>query len=188
MNGKLKFMFAGIVVVIAAAAAIVTRGGASRGEAALSNRGGRPIAIHGLRMKSAVITSGSVLAVRNGRAVYRLERTNGEPCFGVGPAAEIGSPGSVVCPRGGFPRAGDPVLDFSVYEGTRRDLRELSLFRVEGIAADGVAAVEFLRPDGDVALRVPVVRNVYSSSAVPKGPVAGFAAVDAAGKRVWRSP
>lgn len=67
-------------------------------------------------------------------------------------------------------------------------MRELALFRVEGIAADGVAAVEFLRPNGKVALSVPVSSNVYATSAVPQGPIAGFAAVDKAGKRLWRSP
>jgi hypothetical protein len=59
---------------------------------------------------------------------------------------------------------------------------------VEGIAADGVAAVEFFRPNGQIALSVPVVDNIYSTSSVPAGPIAGLAAVDKAGKRLWRSP
>ena len=67
-------------------------------------------------------------------------------------------------------------------------MKEFSLFRVEGFAADGVAAVQFFRPNGDVVLSVPVSGNVYSAESVPKGPIAGFAAVDKQGKRVWRSP
>lgn len=189
MNRKLTVLAAGLLLCATlVAGTLVTQLGASRDSATLSNRGRPTIAIHGLRMKSARITTGNVLAVRQGRALYRLNRANAGPCFGVGPANELGSPGSVICPRGGFPRAGDPLLDFSVYEGTRHDVRELSLVRVEGIAADGVAAVEFFRPNGEVALSVPVVGNVYSTSSVPAGPIAGLAAVDKAGKRLWRSP
>jgi len=189
MNARRKLVLAAVLAATALAAAVlVTRGDASRDGATLSNRGGPAVAVRGLRMKLAPIRSGHVLAVRYGRALYRLEPANGAPCFGIGPASDIGTPGSVVCPRGGFPSGGNPVLDFSVYEGTRHDLRELSLFRIEGFAADGVAAVEFFRPNGDVALRVPVSGNVYAAATVPKGPIAGLAAVDKDGKRVWRSP
>lgn len=181
-----------LLVILVGAAVVgglaVTQGGASRDDATLSNRGRPTIAIRGLRTRFARITNGNVLAVREGRALYRLNRANGEPCFGVGPAAELGSPGSVICPRGGFPRAGNPVLDFSVYESTRHELREFSLFRVEGFAADGIAAIQFFRPNGAVALTVPVTGNVYATESVPPGPVAGLAALDKAGKRVWRSP
>jgi len=189
MSGRLRITLA---VALAGAAvvagALVARGHASRDAHTLSNAGGPTIAIRGLRMKIAPIKSGNVLAVRHGRALYRLRLPSGAPCFGVGSASAIGAPASVVCPRGGFPSGGNPVLDFSVYEGTRHDLRELSLFRAEGFAADGVAAVRFLRPNGDVALTVPVSGNVYSAATVPMGAVAGFDAVDKDGKRVWRSP
>jgi hypothetical protein len=189
MSGRLKLAVALAVIGAAAlAGVVVTRGGASRDAARMSNRGGPPIAIRGLRMKLAPIKTGNLLAVRHGRALYRLQLANGAPCFGAGPASDIGTPGSVICPRGGFPSGGDPVLDFSVYEGTRHDFRELSLYRVEGFAADGVAAVQFFRPNGDVALTVPVSGNVYSAASVPSGPIAGFAAVDNQGRRLWRSP
>ena len=189
MSARLKLTLAGVVVLAAIAAAVlVTRGDASRDNARLSNHGGPAIAIRGFRMKFGAIESGNVLTVRHGRALYRLGPANGAPCFGVGPASDIGSPGSVVCPRGGFPSGGDPVLDLSVYEGSRHDVRELSLFRIEGFAADGVAAVEFFRPNGNVALRVPVSGNVYAAATPPKGPIAGLAAVDKDGKRIWRSP
>jgi len=177
-----------VVVGAVVAAVVVTRGDASRDRAALSNRGGPAIAIRGLRMKSATVRSGHVLATRNNRVFYRLTTVNGQPCYGVGPAADIGSPGSAVCQKGGFPSGSNPVLDFSVYEGTRHDAKEFALYRVEGFAADGVAAVQFLRPNGDVALSVPVSGNVYSAAGVPKGPIAGYTAVDRLGKRVWRSP
>jgi hypothetical protein len=190
MSRRLTLALAGILVGAAVVAGVlVTQVGATHDDAALSNHGRPTIAIRGLQMKSARIDSGNVLAVRDGRALYRLNRANGrDPCFGVGSANELGTPGSVICPRGGFPTAGNPVLDFSVYEATRHDVRELSLFRIAGFAADGIAAVEFIRPNGDVAVTVPVIGNVYATADVPKGPIAGFAAVDEGGKRVWRSP
>jgi hypothetical protein len=189
MSGRLKLTVALTLTGAAAVAVVlVTGGGASRDAARMSNRGGPEIGIRGLRMKLAPIKTGNLLAVRHGRALYRLQLANGAPCFGAGRASDIGAPGSVVCPRGGFPSGGDPLLDFSVYEGMRHDFRELSLYRVEGFAADGVAAVQFFRPNGDVALTVPVSGNVYSAGSVPEGPVAGFAAVDKDGKRLWHSP
>jgi hypothetical protein len=188
MSGRLKLTLALLVVAGAAVAGVlVTRGDASGDTASLSNRGGPTIAIRGLRMQSATIHTGNVLATRHDRVFYRLRTVSGDPCFAVGLASDVGSPGSVVCQRG-FPSGGDPVLDFSVYESTRHDVKEFSLFRVEGFAADGVAAVEFFRPNGAVALSVPVSGNVYSAATVPKGPIAGYAAVDNSGKRVWRSP
>jgi hypothetical protein len=189
MTRRVKVALVLLVVAGAAVAGVlVTRGEASRDTASLSNHGGPAIAIRGLRMKLATIRKGSVLGTRHGRVFYRLTTVSGDPCFGVGFASDVGSPGSVVCQRGGFPSGGNPVLDFSVYEGTRHDVRELSLFRVEGFAADGVAAVQFFRPNGAVALTVPVSGNVYSAASPPKGPIAGFAAVDKEGNRVWRSP
>jgi hypothetical protein len=188
MSGRMKLALALVVVAAAAAAGVLgTRGDASRDRAALSNHGGPPIAIRGLRTKVATIRSGSVLATRNGRVFYGLKTVSGDPCFGVGAAADVGSPGSVVC-QGGFPSGGEPVLDLSVYEGKRHDAREFSLFRVEGFAADGIAAIQFFRPNGDVAMTVPVSGNVYSAASIPRGPIAGYAALDKDGKQVWRSP
>jgi hypothetical protein len=176
-----------VVAGAAVAGVLVTRGDASRDTATLSNRGGQTIAIRGLRMRIARIRAGTVLATRHDRVFYRLRTMSGQPCFGVGVATDVGTPGSVMCQRG-FPSSGSPVLDLSVYEGTRHDAREFALFRVEGFAADGVAALQFFRPNGDVALTVPVSGNVYSAATVPRGPIAGYAALDKDGKRLWRSP
>ncbi|HKC22982.1 MAG TPA: hypothetical protein VKB64_10775 [Gaiellaceae bacterium] len=188
MNRRTKLAVALLVVAGATLGGVlVTRGDASRDTATLSNQGGTTIAISGLRMKLATIRAGTVLATRRDRVFYRLTTVSGEQCFGVGVATDVGTPGSVMCQRG-FPSSGSPVLDLSVYEGTRHDAKEFSLFRVEGFAADGVAALQFFRPNGDVALTVPVSGNVYSAASPPKGPIAGYAAVDKEGKRVWRSP
>ena len=179
---------ASITAAATVAAALALRTDASGDHTRLSNAG-RPItALRGLPVRTAKVRGGALLATRADRAVYRLDRASGGPCFGVGPAGDIGNIDAATCTRTAFPVAAHPVLDFSVYEGLRHDVRELSLYRAEGIAADGVAAVQFLRPNGDVALSVPVTQNVYASTDVPRGPITGVAAVDKAGKRLWRSP
>jgi hypothetical protein len=184
-----KLIIAGAVIAAAASATVIaTQGNASRDATKLSNTGRQQVEVRRVVIRSVPIRHGSLLAVRASRALYRLDRKDAEPCFGVGPANDVGNVGAITCPRGGFPRAGEPVLDFSVYESTRHDVRDLSLFRIEGFAADGVAAVEFLRPNGSVAVKVPVAGNVYATTAVPEGPIAGFAAVDKAGKRMGQSP
>jgi hypothetical protein len=189
MSARLKLTSAAAILAVAITAAVVaTRGDASRDGAAFSNHGMATVAVPNLSSRWVRITEARLLARRNGRALYRLTRANGVPCFGVGPADDVGHITAADCPRGGFPTSGSPMLDFSIYEGTRHDAREFSLYRAEGFAADGVAAVEFFRPDGTVVLRVPVKDNVYESSAVPKGPIAGAYAVDKDGKRLARSP
>jgi hypothetical protein len=189
MTTSPKLIIAGAVIAAAATATVIaTQGNASRDATKLSNTGRQQVEVRRVVIRSVPIRHGSLLAVRASRALYRLDRKDAEPCFGVGPANDVGNVGAITCPRGGFPRAGEPVLDFSVYESTRHDVRDLSLFRIEGFAADGVAAVEFLRPNGSVAVKVPVAGNVYATTAVPEGPIAGFAAVDKAGKRLGQSP
>jgi hypothetical protein len=184
---RLLLLAAAVLAAAGAATAIATRGDAS-GQSALSrmSNNGRIVDVaHSPLARRAGVQRGSLLVVRAGRAYYRLD--GGGTCFGTGPAADIGDLGSVDCPRGPFPTSDRPVLDFSVYETTERGTRELSLYRAEGIAADGVSAVAFLRPNGKVALKVPVDRNVFSSTSVPHGPVKGIAALDAAGRELWRS-
>jgi hypothetical protein len=188
MSARVKILVGLAVVAAGAVAAVLaTRGDASRDGASLSNRG-RPISVTSRELKLLKLEHGRLLAVRNDRALYRFTDANGDDCFGAGRANDVGSLGSLVCQRIDFPTTRRPILDLSVYEGDRRGVRELSLYRAEGFAADGIAAVEFFRPDGDVALRVPVAGNVYSTTTVPKGPVWGLAALDRDGKRVWRSP
>jgi hypothetical protein len=177
-----------LLAAVTIVAAFALRIDASGDRTRVSNRGHRVADVRGLVVRSAHADSGTLLAIRGRRALYRLDRADDPPCFGTGPADQIGVVDSATCARGAFPTSAHPILDFSVYEGTRRDVRELSLFRVEGVAADGVAAVEFLRPNGIVALTVPVSANVYATTNVPKGAVSGVAALDKNGKRIWRSP
>jgi len=133
------------------------------------------------------VDKASLLAVRGRRAYYLLETSNG-PCAAVGMPDTPDQLGAAQCPQGHFPTVEHPVLDLSVYESTSHEEHQVGLYRAEGLAADGVAAVQFLRPDGTTALTVPVTGNVYSTTTVPAGAIAGVAALDKGGKRVWRSP
>jgi hypothetical protein len=189
MTRERKFLVvAALLAAVCAATVIATRTEAS-GQGALSrlsNEGRTVDVARSAFARQTGVRQASLLAVRAGRAYYRLDSDG--TCFGAGPAAQIGELGSVDIPLGPFPTSERPVLDFSVYEGTARGSRELSLYRAEGIVADGVSAVAFLRPNGNVALKVPVSRNVFSATSVPKGPIKGLAALDSSGRELWRSP
>jgi hypothetical protein len=190
MSRRTITLVAAVLVASAAAATtIATRTGASEkgGLSRLSNAG-RPVKLQGDVMARQVgVRHTFLLAVRGARALYLLETSHGT-CLGSGSAADVGQIGAVECPQGPFPTAERPVVDLSVYESTSRGRREVSLYRAEGVAADGVAAIAFLRPSGKVALKVPVSGNVFSAASVPPGPIAGIAAFDSADKELWRSP
>jgi hypothetical protein len=190
MSSTRKLMLVGLVLAAAAAAAaIATRTDASpKGALARLSNEGRHVSIKSGTIDSAVhIQHSALLAVRGSRAFYRLDTAKGL-CIGSGPAADVGEIGAVECPQGPFPTAERPVLDLSVYESTNHERHEVSLYRVEGVAADGVAAIVFLRPNGRVAVTVPVRGNVFSAASVPPGPIAGIAAIGTDGGEVWRSP
>jgi hypothetical protein len=189
MNRRRALALAAVTVLAALAAVFAaTRGGASeRGALSRLSNEGRPVAlVPGPVWRRAGVGHLSLLAVRGTRALYRLEANTG-PCVGAGPANVPGKLGTVDCPRGPFPTAELPVLDLSVYEATSHESHEVSLYRAEGVAADGVATIAFLRPNGSVALKVPVNANVYEASSIPPGPIATVVAYDAAGKELWRS-
>ena len=183
----------GFAIVVAAAAAVAiglaARTSASKpGAFARVSNGGRIVTLRPDALTQRLgIDRASLLAVRARRAYYLLETSKG-PCAAVGMPDTPDQLGAAQCPEGHFPTAEHPVLDLSVYESTSHEERQISLYRAEGIAADGVAAVQFLRPDGATALTVPVAGNVYSMTSVPPGPIAGVAALDKSGRRVWRSP
>jgi hypothetical protein len=174
---------AAVAVVIANRTGASERGALSR----LSNVGRNIDLRHEALVRKLGVQHASLLAARRARAVYLLATSRGT-CIGTGPATNVGEIQAVDCPDGPFPTAERPVLDLSVYESTTRGRREVSLYRAEGVTADGVATVAFFRPNGKVALRVPVSGNVFTTSAVPPGPIAGIAAFDSADKELWRSP
>jgi hypothetical protein len=190
MTRERKLALAGAVLAaatIAIAAAARTSASEKSALARLSNEG-RSVSMRGGDLARRLgVRQASLLAVRGSRAFYRIDAKGG-PCVAAGPAADPGQLGTVDCPRGSFPSPEHPVVDLSVYEATSHERREVSLYRAEGIAADGVAAVAFLRPGGSIALEVPVSGNVFSTTSVPPGRIVGLEALDAAGNELWRSP
>jgi hypothetical protein len=165
-----------------AAVAIAVRGanGSSRPDLfRLSTRGVRVTPTKGARAAFRV-ESARLVAIRDGRAFYELDTPDGR-CFGVGSAASVGDPGGEACPDGTFPSPPRPTLDFSVYEGRVGDRDHMTLFRIEGFAADGVAAVGVRNAAGHIALRVAVANNVYALDRVPPGLSGALVALDAQG-------
>ena len=189
MIGRRALILA-LSATLAAAVAVVlaTRTDASKSRplSRISNPGREVALQRGELTRRLGVVNATLLAVRGTRAYYLLNGAHG-PCGATGAADQLGKLGSVDCPLGPFPTAERPLLDLSVYEATAHDAGDLSLYRAEGLTADGVAVVAFVRADGSVALRLPVNRNVYSATAVPTGPIAAVIALDKGGKQLWRS-
>lgn len=124
-----------------------------------------------------------LLATRGGRGFYELTTAGGR-CYATGPGNRTGVVGGEACPRpGAFPSPAQPLLDLTVYEASP-STRAVHAVRIEGLAADGVAAVGVLGSDGAITLRVPVIENVYAASRAPAAAVAGLVALDAQGDRM----
>jgi len=125
----------------------------------------------------------SLLGVRNGRAYYRIENSNGAACYAVG---DVGDKehllGQILCAPD-FPSAARPLLDFTVIHGGASAAQD-RVWRSEGIAADAVRSVAFQTPDGRIVGRTPVVGNIYSVAPPPKGHVTRLVAKDASGATV----
>ena len=184
MSKRMLLTFVLLFAIGAAiAVAVAVRGahGSSRaGLFRLSNRGAQITASHGAR-RAFGVGSVQLLATRDGRAFYELDTADGH-CFGVGSASNIGDLGGEVCPQGvAFPSASRPTLDLSVYEGQTGDRGDMTLFRIEGFAADGVDAVGIVNRARHVVWRVPVSKNVYVLSHVPPGLTGAIVALDDAG-------
>jgi hypothetical protein len=107
---------------------------------------------------------------RGGEAFYRIATSSGTDCFasssGSTPTASVSSFDAVGCPQpalnpDSFPSAALPLLDMSMAVRSAADPDHPTLKKVEGFAADGVAAVGVMRSNGEIAARIPVDHNVY---------------------------
>jgi hypothetical protein len=136
------------------------------------------------RRLSGAPTSGplSLLAVREGRAFYRLGDARAH-CYAVGDARSLGTVGAIACWDGS-----EPLMDLSIVDLSSGNRSEMKFFRIEGIAADQVSSVGVLGSNGDVVARVPVVSNVYAMSSPPGAPGRGLVALDSRGKPLGAPP
>lgn len=130
------------------------------------------------------------------RFYFRVDTSNGQSCFGASDrsgfvGSEVRQFGSLACPLPSdeptdgspFPSADLPILDMSLRMMTPTE--SATFKRIEGFAADGVAKVDVVRPNGSVALSIPVVNNVYLAPDVPSGVLAELVAVDANGTALY---
>jgi hypothetical protein len=121
------------------------------------------------------------LAVHNGRAFYRLSMKSGDTCFGSGSPAATWPIDAFKCSIAApvFPSPNRPILDMSHVELRAGDPQP-HFTKLEGIAADGVTAIELRDESGQALARLPVVDNVYWDVNPPASAVSGVA-LDAAG-------
>jgi hypothetical protein len=129
-----------------------------------------------------------IMGERNGRAFYRIDAE----CFGTGPAMLARQPlGTIVCTPE-FPSSARPILDLTVFQGsgTNGESRptNLTVYRSEGFAADGVARVAFVDDGGAVVAESPVIDNTYSFDAVPERENLRIMAFSTTGARIFEQP
>ena len=162
-------------VVAGVVALVVSHRATSSGRPALSR-----FSTHGRTLRVGG-HEGRLIATRDGQAFYRYDN-----CYAVGPADRIGTLGGEACiASAAFPSSGHPLLDMSVYESTSRDRNaDMTLFRIEGFAADGVSAIGVLNRAGKVGLRVPVTENVYVLSHLPPGLTGSIVPLDGDAKPI----
>jgi hypothetical protein len=172
----------GLVALAAGAIAVHRAHGSPRSALSRLSTHGRRVLPTPETARLLHIESLRLIAIRDGRAFYELDTANGR-CFGVGSADAIGDPGGEICPTGAtFPSPGRPILDFSVYEGRPgSDRDQLTVFRVEGFAADGVAAVGVMNRAQRISLSVPVIDNVYVVDHMAPGLTGWVVPLDARG-------
>ncbi len=124
-----------------------------------------------------------LLGSRDGRSVYRISTTSGTYCYAAGPAAlsvvsALGVIGCAVDPA--FPSLSRPLMDFSVLT-TAGGSTHYS--RVEGVAAEGITAIQLADAAGKTIARVPVFNGVYDYTPDDSS-VVTISALDASGNAV----
>jgi len=154
---------------------------------------GEPVALPPGRERDALDGSGygqvSLIGIRGARNFFRIERANGNACYGSGRHGAHWPLGRFICQNGPvpFPSAEKPILDFSLAVQTANG--SMHFERVEGVAADGVMAVDVVGQSSETILRIPVRRNFYSSGTADLGAAASkIQAVDAAGRVLTTIP
>ena len=173
-----RFALIVCVAVGAVFALLVSRGAPGSGRPDLSrfSTHGRVVRVQG--------HPGTLIATRDGRSFYRYATADGR-CFAIGSAADASIGVEACLSSDTFPSIAHPLLDLSIYESRSHDRSdELTLYRVEGFAADGVAAVGVVNRAGNIGLRVPVSDNVYVLNNVPPGLTGSIVALDRGGAKL----
>jgi hypothetical protein len=129
----------------------------------------------------------SILATSGERAYYRL----GNECYAAGPASPTDYTFGVIKCSAEFPTAARPVFDFTVSHSSSTDPDSApataTLWRSEGLAADGVAKIAYVDDSGQIAAETPVVNNTYRFDTVPRT-AKRLVAYDARGAELFSQP
>jgi hypothetical protein len=129
------------------------------------------------------------IAVRDGRTFFVIDKSDGSHCYAVGDEGDSNLFGGIECPAASyFPTPTHPILDMSAVRLSPTDSqRQLTLMRLEGFAADGVASVAVITASGQITADTPVIDNVYSAQGnqLPDQPINGLVAFGADGKQLY---
>ena len=191
MIGSLKprrVTVAAVVVVGVAAAVVATlaaqRAGSDPGGLSAANLG-RPAELPPRAAAQLAATgrySGAdifLLGRRAERTYYRLDGTSEGSCYAIGIHDALGL---IKCSQSG---KAESLFDLSVVERSSSD-SGVRLVSVDGVAADGIAAIQVVDPEGRKVLEAPVTANIYRLASPPRVLVSEVRAVDANGATVDR--
>ena len=134
------------------------------------------------------ITSGvRLLGERAGISFYTAQK-NGQPCFLTSnreaPRPEFSAVACLGAGTSSMPSAKEPLVDFSaIVERPGDPAPRLTWFA--GFAADSVAAVGIVSPDGHVTT-TPVVANIYADRGARGELARAIIALDASNREVFR--
>ena len=120
------------------------------------------------------------IATRDGRSYYVANHTSGGLCVTVAAATDPNPFSEYLCSPD-FPTPDRPVLDQSTFTGPPS---VPTAQRLEGFAADGVAAVQLVTTSGS-RVTVEVTDNIYARTHdLPDEPVREIVALDGAGSPI----
>ena len=155
----------------------------------VSNLGGpaTPLAATEALAAAAARSGITVTAIRSlgtvaERSFYRVV---GTPCFAVGPGLNGQQLAAMFC-NGAFPSGSVPVMVRLTRFGD--DHAPATSLVAEGFAADAVASVALVGPDGSTVASSPVSANVFRLSSSAPETTSAFVALDRNGNQIYSTP
>jgi hypothetical protein len=130
-----------------------------------------------------------VLGTAGDFSLYVAPNASGASCFA---SAVAGTGiGGVGCPAAGttfsFPSDSQPIFDMSI-SAIDPGTGSSTVGGLDGVAADGIAEVGIIGPDGALTTTTDVQGNVYGRRYSPAVDAKAIVALDARGREVYRKP
>lgn len=166
-----------LVTVLIALSAGACANALAKGGSSVLDRHGRLVTVtprYAAFLRQAGFLHVYLLGTRNGHGYYRLTKPN-RYCYGVG-ATTLHRPSQIKC----FIKNPGVFVDFSVAESSRGNPR-IHLWRLEGMAHDGVAAVGMIGNRGQLLAKVSLHEGIYYLPSPPPAPIGKIVAYDAQG-------